>query len=206
MSKINVGDFVRYTDAAGLGSHEDDLGWELAMGQVTDVTDGEIEVKFPFGTPMGWDSDYGPESAFEVIATPETADMFIQLALIQEATIEEATAVLEITSAALAASEAELAEVQAALEDATTRFVKDEQGNGTSLNEAFLRAAARFKRTVRFTYAKGDGNVLERRTLRPEAVYETLDNRLIVAGWDTDRDEPRCYRLDRIKGDVELVA
>jgi predicted DNA-binding transcriptional regulator YafY len=71
-------------------------------------------------------------------------------------------------------------------------------------NEAILRLASVHKRTVQFRYAKDDGSMIETRTLIPESVRKMADH-LTFTGLDPDRDAPRAYRTDRIKGEVSIV-
>jgi predicted DNA-binding transcriptional regulator YafY len=73
-----------------------------------------------------------------------------------------------------------------------------------SFNEAMLRVAAAHNRLASFRYAKGDGEVIEARTLKPSAV-RTVEDHVTFTGYDPDRDEVRAYRLDRIKGEVGIV-
>jgi hypothetical protein len=85
----------------------------------------------------------------------------------------------------------------------TPEPVEDDTAEG-DFNEAALKTAAAYGRRAKFTYAKGDGNVLETRRLVPHNVYQSNAGHLVVAGYDHDRDEPRAYRLDRIKGHVVI--
>ncbi len=78
------------------------------------------------------------------------------------------------------------------------------RASAVSFNEGLLRLAAVNEKTVEFSYAKGDGNVIERRRLRPEKVEEGKDGSVRFVGYDPDRDEPRAYRVDRIKGEIEI--
>ena len=71
------------------------------------------------------------------------------------------------------------------------------------LNEALLRVAAVHKRPVTFRYAKGDGKVIETRTLIPSDVKTVTDHDTFT-GYDPDRDDVRAYRTDRIKGQVNV--
>jgi len=73
-----------------------------------------------------------------------------------------------------------------------------------SFNEDVLRVAAIHKRTVKFGYAKGEGAYIETRRLNPVEVTEKKGH-LLVAGHDPDRQAPRLYRLDRIKGEVSFA-
>ena len=73
-----------------------------------------------------------------------------------------------------------------------------------SLNEGLLRLAAVHERPVTFRYAKGEsGAVIEQRTLIPADV-KTVGDHVTFTGYDPDRNEPRAYRTDRIKGLVTL--
>lgn len=76
------------------------------------------------------------------------------------------------------------------------------QASAVSFNEAVLRVAAIHKRTVEFRYAKDKGDYIEARRLNPTSV---ADSGLYVDGEDPDREAPRRYRLDRIKGEVHFA-
>ena len=75
--------------------------------------------------------------------------------------------------------------------------------NGDSTNEQLLNVAINNDLGVEFRYAKGDGAVIETRVLQPEYINEGKAGKVVV-GFDTDRDDVRAYRLDRIKGYVEV--
>lgn len=72
-----------------------------------------------------------------------------------------------------------------------------------SFNEGLLRLAAAHERQVTFRYAKGDGKTIETRTLVPQEVREVKGN-LIFLGHDPDRNDIRAYRVDRMKGEVQV--
>jgi predicted DNA-binding transcriptional regulator YafY len=73
-----------------------------------------------------------------------------------------------------------------------------------SLNEGLLRLAAAHNAEVSFRYAKGEaGAVIEQRTLVPAGV-KTVGDHVTFTGYDPDRDGPRAYRTDRIKGQVSV--
>lgn len=72
-----------------------------------------------------------------------------------------------------------------------------------SLNEGLLRLAAVHGRTVEFRYAKGDGKVIETRTMVPASVA-TAGEHITFTGIDPDREDYRAYRVDRIKGVVTV--
>ena len=74
----------------------------------------------------------------------------------------------------------------------------------TSFNEAILRVAATHNRQAVFRYAKGDGSVIEMRTVTPRD-FKVVGSHLTFTGYDPDRDDSRAYRLDRIKGEVSIV-
>ena len=78
-----------------------------------------------------------------------------------------------------------------------------------SYNEGIMRLAAVHSRTVEFRYSKGSGNVIETRQLEPNAVNVVNagkdDEHITFSGFDPDRNQPRHYRMDRIKGDVKIV-
>lgn len=73
-----------------------------------------------------------------------------------------------------------------------------------SFNEGLMRLAAVHGKTVTFRYAKGGGAVIETRVLKPENVQQVGDH-VTFTGYDPDRDEPRAYRVDRIKGEVSVA-
>lgn len=72
-----------------------------------------------------------------------------------------------------------------------------------SFNEGLIRFAIVHRRVVLFRYGKGDGSHIETRSLIPSSI-ETIGDHETVTGYDPDRDEPRAYRLDRIKGEVNI--
>lgn len=73
-----------------------------------------------------------------------------------------------------------------------------------ALNVTLIRVAEAYERPITFRYAKGDGSNIELRTFIPSEVKSIKDH-LTVWGYDPDRDEPRAYRVDRIKGRVQLL-
>ena len=73
-----------------------------------------------------------------------------------------------------------------------------------SFNEGILRLAAVHSKAVTFRYAKGDGDVIEQRTLIPTDV-KSMNDHSTFTGLDPDRAGIRAYRTDRIKGDVNVV-
>jgi hypothetical protein len=73
-----------------------------------------------------------------------------------------------------------------------------------SFNEAVMQLAAKFGRTVYFSYAKGKGDIIEHRQLEPAVMREVKGNKIVV-GHDPERDEPRSYRLDRVKGVISFA-
>lgn len=95
---------------------------------------------------------------------------------------------------------------KAILSQADFKFVDVASADASKLtfNEGIARLAAIHKRTITFRYAKGDGAVIEQRRLNPTSVEQHGDHVLLV-GYDPDRDEPRAYRSDRIKGEVEFA-
>lgn len=97
------------------------------------------------------------------------------------------------------------------LRDFLTTWLDDEQPAKTgvrasdiSFNEGMLRLAAAHKKPVTFRYAKGGGGVIETRTLIPMTVAKVGDH-MTFTGFDTDRDEPRAYRVDRMMGQVTVA-
>jgi predicted DNA-binding transcriptional regulator YafY len=73
-----------------------------------------------------------------------------------------------------------------------------------TLNEALLRLAIIHGLEVEFRYAKGSGTVIEHRRLQPARIAGIGQDRRFV-GYDPDREAPRGFRLDRIKGRVVIV-
>ena len=78
-----------------------------------------------------------------------------------------------------------------------------------SFNEGLMRLAAVHHKTVEFRYAKGEGAVIETRRLQPSDV-NVIDagkksEHITFTGFDPDRVAVRHYRLDRIKGDAQIV-
>lgn len=69
-------------------------------------------------------------------------------------------------------------------------------------NIAALDLAAEFNRSVEFSYQKEGSTNIERRTVSVESVVPTRFDEQLVVGYDEDRGEPRCFRVDRIQGDV----
>lgn len=75
-----------------------------------------------------------------------------------------------------------------------------------TFNEAILRLAAVHEREVEFFYKKGGDSTPSTRAFTPESVSVAPDGSVSFTGPDPDRDyAPRCYRLDRIVGDVEFT-
>lgn len=74
-----------------------------------------------------------------------------------------------------------------------------------SFNEGAMRLAAIHGKTVEFRYVKGDSRIIESRRLVPSSVKGSGEH-LRFTGYDPDRDETRAFRLDRIKGDVRVLA
>lgn len=73
-----------------------------------------------------------------------------------------------------------------------------------SFNEGLMRLAAVHNKTVTFRYAKGDGKIIEQRTLIPSGVKEK-DGHMTFTGYDPDRDDVRAFRIDRMKGEVSIA-
>lgn len=74
-----------------------------------------------------------------------------------------------------------------------------------SFNEGLMRLAKIHQRTVEFRYEKSPGAPIETRRLKPETIRETSRGMSFV-GFDPDRVETRSFRVDRIRGDVLVVA
>jgi predicted DNA-binding transcriptional regulator YafY len=71
-------------------------------------------------------------------------------------------------------------------------------------NRTAFAAAETLGLKVAFRYAKGDGGNIESRELAE--VYDVRETKgvAIVTGFDSDRDDVRAYRLDRVKGYVSV--
>ena len=87
-----------------------------------------------------------------------------------------------------------------------TVFGETEQDERAGWNQDAIAAAIEYQRTARFSYEKqsGPGGIIERRTLAPTEICYTLDGAPFVVGYDTDREDVRAFRLDRIVGYVEV--
>lgn len=79
-----------------------------------------------------------------------------------------------------------------------------------TFNEGLVRLAAIHGKTVEFRYAKGDGSMIELRALQPATVIVVDpggdDEHVTFSGFDPDRQQPRHYRLDRMKGDARIAS
>lgn len=72
----------------------------------------------------------------------------------------------------------------------------------TDYNRAIFRFAAKHDREVRFRYAKGPKQAqIEERSISPLSVKGNL-----VVGLDSDREDYRSYRLDRVLGEATIVT
>lgn len=74
-----------------------------------------------------------------------------------------------------------------------------------SFNEGIVRLAKIHKRMIEFRYEKSPGAPIETRRLKPETFREGTKGMSFV-GFDPDRQAPRSFRVDRIRGDVTVVA
>lgn len=74
-----------------------------------------------------------------------------------------------------------------------------------TFNEGVVRLAAIHGKTVEFRYVKSDTAAPETRRLVPSGVVGQGEH-LRFTGHDPDRDATRAFRLDRIKGDVGVIA
>lgn len=85
----------------------------------------------------------------------------------------------------------------------------DEEGliraSDLTYNEGALRLAAVHGKAVTFRYAKSTTAPIETREFVPESVIVTKAGDKVVLGPDADREHIRSFRLDRIKGDVEVA-
>jgi predicted DNA-binding transcriptional regulator YafY len=87
--------------------------------------------------------------------------------------------------------------VQARTKGGTTTALPD-------FNTGALLLAKEFERSAYFKYAKGDGTVIEARSVQPEELIRSRDGSISVIGFDPDRNDIRAFRLDRIVGSVTL--
>lgn len=69
-------------------------------------------------------------------------------------------------------------------------------------NRSAVAAAIHFEKEISFSYDKGEG-VIEQRWLFPKASYDA-PNGTVITGDDTDRNDVRAFRLDRIRGEVVI--
>lgn len=74
-----------------------------------------------------------------------------------------------------------------------------------SYNEGAIRLAAIHGKEVEFRYVKANNKPPETRRFVPSAVVGTGEH-LRFVGYDTDRQAPRSFRLDRIRGDVRVIV
>jgi proteasome accessory factor B len=68
-----------------------------------------------------------------------------------------------------------------------------------------LLAAVESGRAVTFTYRRPSSAELMKRTVEPWGVV-SWRGRWYLVGQDRDRDAPRCFRLSRMVGDVDLIG
>lgn len=74
-----------------------------------------------------------------------------------------------------------------------------------SFNEGVIRLAAIHGKTVEFRYVKSESAAPETRRFVPSGVQGAGD-KLRFVGRDTDREDYRSFRLDRIRGTVGVIA
>lgn len=78
--------------------------------------------------------------------------------------------------------------------------------NEVPLNDALAILAAAHQASITFRYAKGDGRIIEDRSLDAESINTSKDGSRSIVGTDPDRDgEVRAYRVDRIKGTINFA-
>lgn len=82
--------------------------------------------------------------------------------------------------------------------------------HGSSARESFnltaFQAAKELGLGVKFNYSKGNVGSIEPRDLAEvEKVELTSKNHTIVVGYDEDREDPRTFRVDWIKGFVTVT-
>lgn len=74
-----------------------------------------------------------------------------------------------------------------------------------SWNRVALETAAALDAGVTFRYAKGVGEAsIESRVLSEVFDVREVKGHVVVTGFDPDRNDVRAYRLDRIKGTVQV--
>ncbi len=71
-------------------------------------------------------------------------------------------------------------------------------------NESLIQFAIDNDREVTFRYAKADEKIIEQRTLQPVEIKEVAGHTMVF-GDDEDRGALRSFRLDRIKGEAQLI-
>ncbi len=80
--------------------------------------------------------------------------------------------------------------------------ILDEGTPELSLNELLVRAAIAHGQSVYFRYSAPNGPIQIRRLIPKE--LKDFSGNICLIGYDPDRDEPRSFRLDRIKGAVAV--
>jgi hypothetical protein len=71
-------------------------------------------------------------------------------------------------------------------------------------NTILINAAIENDLTISFAYDRGKG--LERRILQPESTIQSVKGDTLVVGLDTDRNDYRAYRVDRIQGNINVFG
>lgn len=79
------------------------------------------------------------------------------------------------------------------------------KASAVSFNEAVLRLAVLHDKEVEFRYTKAPDAPVETRRLKPESIKVSRDGAQSFVGYDPDRDAPRTFRVDRIRGEVRFV-
>jgi predicted DNA-binding transcriptional regulator YafY len=150
----------------------------------------DLSIKDCFGDPLVVETD---------------AEGTIDLSITELRSRNSASAVFEPTDEGITAIRSLVNELREWLGDANPKgSVAPVRASEVSFNEGLMRLAAVHGKTVTFRYAKGDGAVIETRSLKPETVTE-VKGHMTFTGYDPDRDEPRAYRIDRMKGEVRVA-
>lgn len=75
-----------------------------------------------------------------------------------------------------------------------------------SFNLTAFQAAKELGLSVEFKYSKGNVGGIETRTLAEiDSVHETAKGHTVVTGYDEDREDPRMFRVDWVKGFVTVT-
>lgn len=83
--------------------------------------------------------------------------------------------------------------------------VTTEDNARANWNATAFQAAKELGLGVEFKYSKGNTGGIETRTLAEvDEVRETAKGHTVVVGYDEDREDPRMFRVDWVKGYVKV--